>query len=86
MPEPEGEWSPRIAEWRLEHALMYDLRGLLVSILGQLQATASGKQPRQIKPLPAPHTLYDEVKDAARAAAQAERIDSLKYAFGYRPQ
>jgi len=81
LPEPEGEWSPRISEWRLEHALQYDQRGLLVAILRTLQAQASGKAPKPIEPLPAPRTLLDEVRETARKA----RLEELKYAFGYRP-
>lgn len=81
MPEPEGEWSPRVSEWKLEHALTYELRGLLVSILRQMQMQASGKTPKPIKPLPSPRTLLDDVRETVRR----EHVENMKYAFGYRP-
>jgi hypothetical protein len=81
LPEPDGDWSPRISEWRLEHALMYDQRALLVSIRQLLEAKVTGKRPKPVDPLPAPRTLLDEVREVARRAA----IDEMKHAFGYRP-
>lgn len=86
MPEPEGDWSPRVAEWTLAHALQYDQRAVLVAILRTLQAANGVKNPKPVPPLPAPRTLLDEVRDDVRAAARRARIDELKYSFGYRPR
>lgn len=81
MPEPEGEWAPRVSEWTLAHALQYDQRALLVAILRTLKAANGDKNPQKVPPLPVPRTLLDEARTAVRRA----RIEDLKYAFGYRP-
>lgn len=85
MPEPEDEWAPRVSEWTLAHALQYDQRALLVAILRQLEATASGKTPKPIPPLPGPRTLVDDVRSKARERAMHARVEALKSEFGYRP-
>ena len=80
LPEPEDEWAPRVSEWTLPIALQYDQRALLVQIMQLLEAKVTGKRPKPVKALPGPRTLVEEARDAVRR----ERIDDLKYAFGYR--
>jgi len=54
--------------------------GAAVQIMQLLEAKVTGKRPKPVKALPGPRTLVEEARDAVRR----ERIDDLKYAFGYR--
>ena len=82
LPEPDGDdWSPRVSEWTLAHALQYDQRSILVAIKQLLETQVTRKRPKPVEPLPAPRTLLDEARQKVRRA----RVEDLKYAFGYRP-
>lgn len=80
LPEPDEEWAPRVSEWDLHAALMYDQRGILTAMLAQMQAMASRKKVRPMKPLPGPRTALQDARDAIRKRNAAE----LVYAFGGR--
>ncbi|HET8536087.1 MAG TPA: hypothetical protein VFL73_02805 [Solirubrobacteraceae bacterium] len=82
LPEPDDEWAPRISEWTLPVALQYDQRAILVAILRTLEVQVTGKRAKPVLPLPPPRTAVDKAREAIRR----ERIEELKYAFGYRPR
>ena len=66
LPTPEGEWSPRVSEFKLDHHMYRAMISELKQIKQSIVASAGGK-PAQEKPFPTPRTAIDE------AIAQAER-------------
>lgn len=81
LPESDEAWAPRVSEWDLHAALMYDQRHILTALLAQLQTMATRKKAKVIPPLPGPKTALQDAREAKRIQVANE----VRYAFGWRP-
>lgn len=80
QPESDEEWAPRVSEWDLNAALMYDHRHILGAILQTLQAANGNKNPKPLRPLAGPRTALQDAREAVRI----KRANEVKTAFGWR--
>jgi len=78
LPTPEGEWSPRVSEFKLDHHMWRVMISELKQIKQNIVASAGGK-PSQEKPFPAPRTAID----AALEAAEREWAENFVGQFGF---
>jgi hypothetical protein len=64
LPNPDGEWAPRVAEFDLNAHL---LREILHALKGLKQVTlaAAGGKPGEVKPFPGPRTEIERAVEAA---------------------
>jgi len=78
LPKPDGEWSPRVSEFKLDHHMFQVMISELKQIKQGVIAAAGGK-PSHEKPFPAPRTEIDN----AVAAMEREWAEDFISQFGF---
>ena len=78
MPQPEGEWSPRVSEFGLEAHMLREIIHELKA-LRQVSIAAAGGKPGEDKPFPGPRTEIGK----AIEALEREWAEDFMSQFGF---